>query len=107
MAYVRGVLSGVTAIFLTLCMPGLINAFKNISQEKATGLAVVTGGLTEALFSPLFWIVAGGLFALFFAASRLNSKPLRVFLFWIPTLVISTLAAGMTALTAYVYFHFR
>jgi hypothetical protein len=32
-------------------VPGLINAFKGISQEKATGLAAVAGGFAE-----MFWI---------------------------------------------------
>jgi hypothetical protein len=105
--YIRGILSGVTALFLALCVPGLVHAFKGISQEKATGLAVLAGGLTEAIFSPLFWIVAGGLFALFFAAGRLNSRVLRVLLFWIPTVFISILIVAVMGLVTYLYFRFR
>ena len=100
--YVKGILSGVTALFLALCVPGLVHAFKGVNQDKATGLAAVAGGLTKAIFSPLFWILAVALFALFFAASRLNSKALRVLLFWIPTLFVSTLVVGMMALVIYI-----
>ncbi len=107
MVYVRGILSGVTALFLALCVPGLVHAFKGISQEKATGLAVVARGLTEAIFSCLFWIVAGALFALFFAASRLNNKALRVLLFWIPTVFVSILSVGVMGLVTYLYLRFR
>jgi len=65
--YLKGILSGVAAVFLALCVPGLVTAFRGIS-EKATGLGVVVAGLTEALFSPTFWIFTAIFFGLFFAA---------------------------------------
>jgi hypothetical protein len=105
--YFKGVLSGVTALFLTLSVPGLVHAFRGISQEKATGVAVVWGGLIEAAFSLRFWAIAVALFALFFAAGRLNSKTLRVLLFWIPTVFVSVLTVGVMGLITYLYVRVR
>jgi len=62
-AYVRGALSGVAAIFVALLGPGLLAALRDVSNEKATGLAAIAGGLLESLLSPLFWIVAVSFFA--------------------------------------------
>src|SRR5215510_2658309 len=88
-AYLRGVLSALAAIFLALFAPGLVHAFVGINHEKATGLGAVAGGLFEALLSPWLWTLVIVLFMLFFIASRLRSKILRVVLFWIPTLCVS------------------
>lgn len=101
MVYVRGILSAVTAVVLSLCVPGLVSAFRGISREKATGVAVLAAGLQEALLSPGFWIVAIALFALFFAASRMNNKALSILLFWVPTLFVTTLTGAIAALITY------
>jgi len=93
----------VAAIVAALLGSGLVVAFRT----KATGLAAVAGGSLEGLVSPLFWILALALFALFFAASRLSSKPLRILLFWTPATVISTLGLGIFSLFTYVWIHFR
>ena len=107
MAYLRGLLSGVAAIFVALVGPGLLHAFRAIGQQKATGLGVVWGGFLESLLSPQFWVLAILFFSLFFAASRLSSKALRVVLFWTPTVVFSTLGFGFVALLTYLWLHFR
>jgi hypothetical protein len=107
MDYVKGILSGVAAIVFAECVPGPWSAFRGMSQEKATGLAAVAGGLAESLFSPLFWILAVVFFALFFAAGRLRNKVLRVFLFWIPTLTVSVLWVAIVALISYVFIRAR
>ncbi|SRR6266567_1745255 len=83
------------------------SAFRGISQEKATGLAAIAGGLAESAFSPLFWILAALFFALFFAASRLSNKVLKVFLFWIPTLTVSILCIAIVALITYLFIRVR
>jgi hypothetical protein len=101
MDYVKGILSALAAIILAECVPGPWSAFRGISQEKATGLAAIVGGLAESAFLPLFWIVAALFFGLFFAASRLSNKVLRVFLFWIPTLTVSVLCITIVALITY------
>lgn len=103
MNYVKGILSGLAAIFLAECFPGPWSAFRGISQEKATGLAAVAGGLAESVFSPLFWILAVTFFAFFFAASRLGNRPLRVILFWIPTLTVSVVCVASVALLTYLF----
>lgn len=102
MAYAKGVLAGVAAIFAVLLLPGLVRAFWGISREKATGLAVVSAGLYEALLSPLFWVEVLCIFALFLASGRLGSKTLRVLLFWVPALMITTLGFAVIALLTFV-----
>lgn len=107
MNYVKGILSGLAAIFLAELVPGPWSMFKGISEQKATGLGAVAGGLMGSAFSPLFWTLALLFFVLLFAASRLGNKILRVFLFWIPTLSISVLGMAIVALLTYVFIHFK
>ena len=107
MIYAKGILSGLAALFLAEFVPGSWSVFKGISTEKATGLAAVAGGLVESIFSLLFWILAALFFALFFCASRLESNLLRVFLFWIPTLTVSTIAISIATLFTYMFIYFR
>jgi hypothetical protein len=107
MNYVKGILSGLAAIFLAEFVPGPWSMFRGISEQKATGLGAVAGGLMESAVSPLFWTLAFLFFALFFAASRLGNKILRVFLFWIPTLTVSVLGMAIVALFTYLFIHFR
>ena len=107
MNYVKGILSGFSAIFLAELVPGPWSMFKGISEQKATGLGAVAGGLLGSAFSPLFWALALLFFALFFAAGRLGNKILRVFLFWIPTLTVSALGMATVGLLTYVFIHFR
>jgi hypothetical protein len=103
--YVKGVLSGIAGIIFALVVPVLANALRGISAEKATGLAVVAGGFAEALFNPVFWVLAFLVTALFWAASRLNSKVLRILLFWTPTVLITTIGCALFAL--FLYAHLR
>jgi hypothetical protein len=49
---------------------------------------------SELIFTPSVGILAILFFALFFAASRLNSKWLRVLLFWTPVTIISTVGSA-------------
>ena len=107
MIYAKGILSGLAAFFLAEFVPGSWSVFRGISTEKATGLAAVAGGLAESIFSPLFWIVAALFFAMFFSASRFENKYLRVFLFWFPTVSVSTFGLGIVALFTFVFIRFR
>jgi hypothetical protein len=107
MAILRGMLSALAGVFIGLLGPGLFLALRGINNSKATGLAAVVGGLLESVFSPLFWILAVLFFALFFAASRLSSKPLRVLLFWTPVTTISILGLGIFSLFTFLWLHFR
>lgn len=101
------VLSVVAAIWLAECTPGPWSAFRGLSQERATGLFAVAAGFLESAVSPLFWIVAGVIFALFLAASRFASRPLRILLFWIPVSAVCALAAGFVTLVTYAYLSVR
>ena len=103
LSYAKSILSGIAGVILAIIGPGLIYALRGISAEKATGLAAVAGGLSGALFSPLFWILAVFLTLSFWSASRLHNRALRVFLFWIPTLFISTIGMAIVTLMGYVY----
>ena len=107
MGYVKGILSGLAAVILAEVIPGIWWAFTGMSKSKATGIAVVWAGLIESLFSFRFWILAILFFALFFAASRLASKPLRVVLFWIPSLTVISVSIAVVALFTYVIVHVR
>ncbi len=100
MTTLRGVLSAVAAVLVALFAPALVSGLGN---SKATGLAAVAAGL----FSPLVWILAIPLFALFFAASRLKSTSLRILLFWIPVTAISMLGVGVFSLVTSMWIHFR
>jgi hypothetical protein len=63
--YLKGVLSGVAAIFVALLGPGLLQALMSISGQQATGLRAIAGGFWNPLFSSLFWILAISFFVLF------------------------------------------
>lgn len=97
MGYVKGILSGLAAIFVAEFV-----FFWPTLNEKATGLAVLKSLLVESVFSPRFWIVGVLLFGLFFAASR-GSTVLRVLFFWIPTLTISALGFSIIVMCAYLF----
>ncbi len=97
MAYLRALLSVVAALFLAMLGPPLFYSFRN--NAKATGLAAFR------VFTPSVGILAILFFALFFAASRLNSKWVRVLLFWTPVTIISTLGFGFLVLVAILWLH--
>ena len=102
MDYVKGILSGLAAIFIaefTFLWP----LFRG---SKATGLAALVGVSVEGLFSLRFWIVVVLLLGLFFASSRSNTV-LRVLFFWIPTVVASALGFAFVGMCTYLFLRFR
>jgi len=105
MNYVKAAISAVAAVIIAWS----VNAWPMFSGTKATGWAGLVGSFRGSLFSPLFWIVAFVVFALFFFASRLGSKVLRVVLFWVPTLTVSGLSATIALLIGWLVVreHFR
>lgn len=95
MEYVKVFLSGVAGIMLpliglTLCLT---------RGEKATGIAV----LAAPFYDLRFWAFATLLFALFFAASRLQNKLLRGLLFWTPTVVTTLIGSVIFGFIMYAY----
>ena len=105
MTLVKVLLSGITTI--TILLVGLLTVmmYPSIRSEKATGFAVVAGGLTEALHTPMFWFSGLLLFLFFWYAGRLHSKILRVVLFWVPTIFVTAVASLLFALVMYAYMH--
>jgi hypothetical protein len=104
MNYVKDILSGVAAIFI-----GQLACFWLIpsgSNARAIGLAALAAMSVENLLSPIFWIAAGLSFWLFFVASR-GAPILRVWFFWVPTLVASTLGFAFVGMLTYLWIRFR
>jgi len=98
MNYIKGILSGLAAIFVA----EFVFFWPTLSGEKATGLAVLKALLVESVLSPRFWIVSVLLFGLFFAAGR-GSTSLRVLFFWIPTLTVLAFGFSIVAMYAYLF----
>lgn len=107
MNYVRGTLSAGTAIFLTLFGLEFWFVAKPMRNAKAIGLSALAGIALEVLYSPLAWLLALSLFALFFVAGGLRSKTLRILFFWAPVAGSCILAFGMVALFVFLWLHFR
>ena len=107
MAYWKGILSGLAAISIAEIVPALWWVFNGANGSKATGLSAVSGGLIESLLTPRFWILSILLFTLFFFASRLSQRSLRVIFFWIPTLIASCTGLAIAAVFTYLQVHFR
>jgi len=103
MNYFKGTISAFAALFVTLVAPGPWSPFRGISGEKATGLAVIVA----SVLSPWFWLAAIIVFSLFFAASRLQNKSLRVLLFWLPAGTTSVLMVAFAAFMTYVLLQIR
>ncbi|HEY4054609.1 MAG TPA: hypothetical protein VGL74_12735 [Terriglobales bacterium] len=103
--FVKTALSSLAAMILAMFVPMFWTTFRYISQEKATGLAAVAGGLFENLFSGLFLTLFLLFLAIFFMAGRLGNRTLRIMFFWVPTITVCVFAAGTWAMYAYVVTH--
>jgi hypothetical protein len=101
MDYFEATLSGLTALLLAVCVP----VWSLFMGANATGLAAVKAGFAGMAASPLFLLLALVLFALFFFAGRLGSKPLRIILFWIPAVTVSTLGLAIVSLYLVLLIH--
>lgn len=53
MNYLKSILSALVAIILAELVPGSWSLLREISKEKATGLAAVAGGLVESILLSL------------------------------------------------------
>jgi type IV secretory pathway VirB3-like protein len=98
MTYLKATLSTLAALFLAVLTPMFWTVFRGMSQEKATGLDVVAGGLLESILSPWFWILVVVFSAIFYITGRCDSKVLRILFFWIPTITTSVLGFGLWTL---------
>jgi membrane associated rhomboid family serine protease len=82
-------------------------AFRGINNSKAIGLAALAGMALENFFSPLFWVLLGSLFALFFMTSRSANTALRVIFFWIPTVTVLGVTGAISGLITLMVIRFR
>ena len=98
-------LSGFATIVILLIGGPIIVLYPTIKSEKATGLAAVAGGLTEAIFSPQFWVFAILLLIFFWYTSQLSNKVLRLMLFWLPTIFATVMGGIVFTVTSYFYLH--
>jgi hypothetical protein len=103
--YIKTALSSLTAMILAMFVPTFWMSFRNISQEKATGLASVAGGMFENLFSGLFLILFLLFLAVFFLTGRLGNRIQRILLFWVPTITVCMFAFASWAMFAYAMRH--
>jgi hypothetical protein len=103
--YLKTALGSLASQIMAASLPMLWTTFRSISQEKATGLAAVAGGMFENLFSGLFLILFLSFLAIFFLTSRLKDRTLRIIFFWVPTITVCVFAAGTWALLAYAIRH--
>jgi hypothetical protein len=107
MTFAKGALSVTASLSLGLIFSSVFNAFRGIAQEKATGVGAIAGSLALGFLSPTFWILALAGFVLFFAASRLKSKALSVFFFWIPAVLLSTVGCFFLGLYVFIVWRFH
>jgi hypothetical protein len=98
MAYFKGVLSTMAALFLAVLIPMFRSTFRGVSSEKGTGLAALAGGVMEGIFSPWFWILALLFSVFFYFSARFENTALRILLFWMPTITVSVVVFGFWAL---------
>ena len=106
MAYVKAILSGLTAIIATELLT-IWWALRPWSSARATGVGLIFAIVKASPIHALPWIVAILLFAIFFAAGRLDSKSFRVVFFWIPTVAISCIGVTLVSSIAYLITKFR
>jgi hypothetical protein len=79
--YLKTAVSSLASMILAMFVPTLWLSFRNISQEKATGLAAVAGGMFGNFFSGLFLILFLSVLAIFFMTSRLGNPVSRINIF--------------------------
>jgi hypothetical protein len=109
MYWTKVVVSAVAGALLSLLLPTLwaIPIMIRTTKEQASGIGFDVVGLFERVHSPWFWILAALFFASLFAASQLGNKVLRLFLFWIPSVLLTTLGVMLSGLTVLAYAYLR
>jgi hypothetical protein len=101
MAYLKGVLGTAATLFLAVLIPMFWVTLRDISSQKATGLAVLAGDLLEPLVSPSFWVLAALFSVFFYFSGRFENKALRILLFWVPTITTSAEDSDSVLCTCY------
>lgn len=107
MSAFQTVLSAFTAAMIAFVARPLQIAMTPLNNSKATGMDLIVATFYRNLLSPWSWLLAAICFLLFFAASRITNKPLRILFFWTPTIMMSTLFIGIVTLYAYIWMYFK
>jgi hypothetical protein len=103
----RVVLCAIAALSSAELLLVIIQFARDLSSQRATGLTAVMGQFVESFFSPIFWLLAILFFFSFRAASRLNSKSLRILFFWTPTVVATLLTISLATFFTFLLIHYR
>ena len=107
MAYLKGVLGTVAAFFLAALGPTIWTQIHGLSGEKQTGLTAVAGETLESIVWPWFLPLAVLFSVFFYMAGRFKNNESRILLFWIPTIIASTMGLGFWALFAIILARFQ
>jgi hypothetical protein len=100
--YMKTLLTAIASLFLAVLLPGFASMFRLMTSQKATGFTAVSGGLLERALSPWFWVSYLLSLSMFYVTAGLENRILRVFFFWIPSIVICVAGFGFWALFLYV-----
>jgi hypothetical protein len=104
----RVALSGFSAFLIASLGPWVLYAWQIPRTSKGSvGIDILSFMPWRHLASPLFLIVTLCFFILFFAASRVGNKTLRVVIFWAPTILISATGVGVFSLVLSLSLYFR
>jgi hypothetical protein len=103
MTYFKCVMSGVAAAVLAILLHWALWAVRDGNLNKAVGL----GAVVSTFAYPTVWLLAFGLFAVFFFASGARHRVLRILLFWVPTSVVVSIFVVFAALVTLLVLHAR
>jgi membrane-anchored protein YejM (alkaline phosphatase superfamily) len=93
---------------LVAIVPGLINAFRGVSQEKATGLAAVAGGYAEFLATfGLVAFVVSQVVAIVLLARGIKREQWGRSMVAVVSIVCSVVILSVTAFMTYWLWHLR
>ena len=101
MAWFKGILSTLAAVIFADLVTGLRSLFHTSQGAAAIDPLGVAHFLLGAVASPLFWILATLLFALFFTVNRSGNQVLRIVFFWMPSVTISCVGLIIASFIAY------
>lgn len=93
--FLQALLTALASFFLPLLALTFAIGLHGIGSSRQTGLTAVAGGMVESFLSPWFWLAFLITFTCFHTAARLDTRWLRLILFWIPTVAITTVSVAL------------
>jgi len=100
--YLKMLVTATASLFLAVLLPSFASMFRLMTSQTAKGFTAVSGGLLERALSPWFWASYLLSLSMFYVTAGLENRMLRVFFFWIPSIVICVAGFGFWALFLYV-----